>query len=93
MSHQCDSAPFAPLLVTPDESHGGTAPILTLTGAVNGEIVQQTTTDELVFGPVALVQYASTICTLHPGDVNATGTPGWSTPASPLSSSQTGHGS
>lgn len=70
------STPFGPYLVTPDELPGGTRPSLTLTGTVDGEVVQRADTADLVFDPVALVGYISTIVTLHPGDVIATGTPG-----------------
>lgn len=38
--------------------------------------MQETDTCDLVFDPVALVQYISTILTLNPGDVIASGTPG-----------------
>jgi acylpyruvate hydrolase len=38
--------------------------------------VQSTPTDDLVFGPAALVAYISSIVSLAPGDVIATGTPG-----------------
>jgi acylpyruvate hydrolase len=47
-----------------------------MTSRVDGETVQKAETSDLVFDPVALVQYASTIITLRPGDVIATGTPG-----------------
>jgi acylpyruvate hydrolase len=70
------STPFGPYLVTPDELPGGTRPSLTLTGRVDGEIVQQANTSDLVFDPVALVRYISAILTLKPGDVIASGTPG-----------------
>jgi acylpyruvate hydrolase len=70
------TTPLGPVVVTPDELPGGVAPALTVTGSVDGEIVQKADTSDLVFGPVALVQYASTIMTLRPGDVIATGTPG-----------------
>ena len=70
------STPIGPVLVTPDELPGGTAPALTLTASVNGEIVQKAATDDLVFTPASLVQYVSTILTLRPGDIIATGTPG-----------------
>lgn len=70
------STPFGPYLVTPDELPGGTRPTLQMTGSVDGEIVQKADTGDLVFDPVALVQYVSTIITLRPGDVIATGTPG-----------------
>ncbi|WP_230688621.1 fumarylacetoacetate hydrolase family protein [Micromonospora sp. WMMC415] len=71
-----NSTPFGPYLVTPDELPGGTRPSLTLTGFVDGEVVQQSDTSNLVFDPVALVRYISTIVTLKPGDVIASGTPG-----------------
>jgi acylpyruvate hydrolase len=66
------TAPFGPVLVTADEfTPGGT-----LRGSIDGETVQQTPTDDLVFGPAALVAYISEIFTLNPGDVIVTGTPG-----------------
>lgn len=70
------TTPFGPVLVTPDELPGGTRPTLTMTCALDGETVQKADTGDLVFDPVALVAYASTILTLNPGDVIATGTPG-----------------
>lgn len=70
------STPFGPYLVTPDELAGGTRPALMLTGSVDGEVVQRASTADLVFDPVALVRYISTIVTLRPGDVIAAGTPG-----------------
>lgn len=70
------TTPFGPWLVTPDELDGGVRPRLELTGLVDGEVVQKADTSDLVFDPVALVSYVSTILTLNPGDVIATGTPG-----------------
>ncbi|MEU0511431.1 MULTISPECIES: fumarylacetoacetate hydrolase family protein [unclassified Amycolatopsis] len=70
------TTPFGPYLVTPDELPGGTRPELDLSCAVDGEQVQKANTGDLVFDPVELVRYASTILTLRPGDVIATGTPG-----------------
>jgi acylpyruvate hydrolase len=70
------STPFGPYLATPDELPGGTRPSLDLHCAVNGETVQTANTSDLVFDPVALIEYISQIITLHPGDVIATGTPG-----------------
>ncbi|CAM3517064.1 fumarylacetoacetate hydrolase family protein [Kibdelosporangium persicum] len=70
------STPFGPVLVTPDELPGGVRPALALRCTVDGEVVQESTTADLVFDPVALVRYVSTIVTLRPGDVIATGTPG-----------------
>jgi acylpyruvate hydrolase len=70
------TTPLGPVLVTPDELPGGVRPALTLSCRVNGEETQRANTSDLVFDPVDLVRYASTIVTLRPGDVIATGTPG-----------------
>lgn len=67
------STPVGPWMVTPDESPG---PSRRITCEVNGEVMQDSNTDQLVFDPVALVSYISTICTLDPGDIISTGTPG-----------------
>lgn len=66
------TTPFGPALVTGDEFPTGAA----LSTQLDGETVQQADTDDLVFPPAQLVAYISTICTLAPGDVIATGTPG-----------------
>ncbi len=70
------TTPLGPVLVTPDELAGGVRPALAMTCTVDGELVQQADTGDLVFDPVALVRYVSTIGTLRPGDIIATGTPG-----------------
>ncbi|MDT7579068.1 MAG: acylpyruvate hydrolase [Pseudonocardiales bacterium] len=67
------TTPLGPWLVTPDELTAGGWEISTV---IDGESRQHSTTAELVFGPVDLVGYLSTILTLNPGDVIATGTPG-----------------
>lgn len=69
------TTPVGPHLVTPDEV-GGVRPALTIRTVLDGETMQEDTTGDLLFDPVALVQYLSTIVTLKPGDVIATGTPG-----------------
>ncbi|GAB3632286.1 fumarylacetoacetate hydrolase family protein [Microbacterium shaanxiense] len=66
------TAPFGPYLVTTDDF----APGPRIRCTVNGEVVQDSVTDDLVFDPVDLVAYVSSILTLQPGDVIATGTPG-----------------
>lgn len=48
---------------------------LRITTRVNGEVVQDGTTDEMIFGIEELVSFASQGITLRPGDVIATGTP------------------
>jgi len=70
------TTPLGPFLVTPDELPGGVRPALDLAGYVDGEQVQHANTADLVFDPVHLVEYVSTIVTLKPGDVIASGTPG-----------------
>lgn len=69
------TTPFGPWLTVPSEGTGGLAGG-ELTTAVDGEAVQRTPVDDMVFGPAALVAYVSQIVTLSPGDVIATGTPG-----------------
>ena len=70
------TTPLGPWLVTPDELPGGVRPTLPIRAEVDGEVVQDDTTGDLLFDPVALVEYLSTMITLRPGDVIATGTPG-----------------
>jgi acylpyruvate hydrolase len=70
------STPVGPVLVTPDELPGGTEPDVVLTCEVDGEVMQKSRTSDLLFGPEELVAYISTILTLEPGDLVATGTPG-----------------
>lgn len=67
------STPLGPALVTADEVDGDAVEV---TCEVDGEVVQQANTADLLFGPAALVSYISEIFTLVPGDVIATGTPG-----------------
>lgn len=65
--------PLGPWLVTPDELPAGGWEIST---EVDGEVRQRSDTSNLVFGPIDLIGYLSTVVTLNPGDVIATGTPG-----------------
>jgi acylpyruvate hydrolase len=55
---------------------GGVRPSLEISTRIDGETVQEDDTGDLLFDPVALVEYVSTMATLRPGDVIATGTPG-----------------
>ena len=68
------SGALGPHLVTSDEIEDITA--VTLSTAVNGEVMQKGRVDELIFDIPALVEYCSTFTKLLPGDVIATGTPG-----------------
>jgi acylpyruvate hydrolase len=66
------TAPFGPHMVTPDEL----APDAAISTKVDGELMQASTIADLLFDPIELVSYISTIITLNPGDVIATGTTG-----------------
>jgi 2-keto-4-pentenoate hydratase/2-oxohepta-3-ene-1,7-dioic acid hydratase in catechol pathway len=73
------TGPFGPWMVTADEVEPGRA--LKLQTRLNGEVVQDSHTGHMIFPVPRLIAYASTIFTLVPGDVIATGTPagvGWS---------------
>ncbi|MDM0118724.1 fumarylacetoacetate hydrolase family protein [Variovorax arabinosiphilus] len=70
---------FGPWMVTADEIEPGRE--LKLEVRLNGETVQSSHTGHMIFSIPKLINYASTIFTLTPGDVIATGTPagvGWS---------------
>jgi acylpyruvate hydrolase len=68
------TTPVGPYVVTPDEA-GGVRPALEVKTVVDGEVMQRDDTGTLLFDPVFLVQYISTVTTLRPGDIIATGTP------------------
>jgi acylpyruvate hydrolase len=70
------TTPLGPWLVTPDELPGGVRPTCQIRTEIDGETVQKDDTGDLLFDPVELVRYISTMITLRPGDVIATGTPG-----------------
>lgn len=64
--------PIGPWLVTPDEL--GDPHVLDVNTWVNDELRQSTNTRHLIFDCYALVEYLSTVMTLEPGDIIATGT-------------------
>ena len=64
---------FGPWLVTADQVPPST--VMTLSCRVNGDLVQQATTEQMIFGIPELLAYISTVWTLVPGDVIVTGTP------------------
>ena len=70
------STPLGPVVATPDELPGGVRPALPISTTVAGEKMQEADTSDLLFDPVDLVRYVSSMITLRPGDVIATGTPG-----------------
>jgi 2-keto-4-pentenoate hydratase/2-oxohepta-3-ene-1,7-dioic acid hydratase in catechol pathway len=65
--------PFGPWLVTSDEVDDPHA--LDIRTFVNGELRQESNTRKLLYDCFTLVEHLSTVCTLEPGDVVATGTP------------------
>jgi 2-keto-4-pentenoate hydratase/2-oxohepta-3-ene-1,7-dioic acid hydratase in catechol pathway len=70
----CDTfAPLGPAIVTLDEIAAPHA--LPIRLRLNGELMQDSNTDEFVFDVPALVEFLSATMTLEPGDVVLTGTP------------------
>ncbi len=68
------TGPFGPELVTSDELPEGLSG-LTLTTKLNGEVMQSSGIDNMVFPVRKLVAILSECMTLEPGDVVVTGTP------------------
>jgi 2-keto-4-pentenoate hydratase/2-oxohepta-3-ene-1,7-dioic acid hydratase in catechol pathway len=65
--------PCGPYLVTPDDipdAHG-----LGISLKLNGKVMQQSNTSNLIFRVPVLISYLSQIFTLRPGDIISTGTP------------------
>ncbi|MFD1787841.1 fumarylacetoacetate hydrolase family protein [Sphingomonas floccifaciens] len=67
-------SPMGPYIVTTDEIPDPHA--LRLTTKVNGKVVQDIGTDDLIFTVAKYVAYISQWYTLQPGDIISTGTPG-----------------
>jgi acylpyruvate hydrolase len=65
--------PWGPWITTADEVPDPQS--LRLTTHVNGELRQDSTTADLVFGPQQIVDFISQTCTLEAGDLILTGTP------------------
>ncbi len=70
----CDTfAPLGPWMVSKDEIKDPHA--LRLWLSLNGKIVQDSNTDDLIFNVPQLISYISQFMTLLPGDIISTGTP------------------
>lgn len=67
------SAPCGPELVTPDEV--GDPAAIGIALDLNGERMQESSTEHLIFGIAELLAHLSTLMTLVPGDIVSTGTP------------------
>jgi len=64
--------PLGPVIVTPDELDGDNCPVRTV---LNGEVMQESNTNDMIFSCRELVSYLSHQFTLLPGTVIMTGTP------------------
>jgi acylpyruvate hydrolase len=67
------TTPVGPHLVVAEPGEPAHFPISCM---VDGEVMQESNTSELCFGPIELVEYISTFITLAAGDLIVTGTPG-----------------
>ena len=66
---------FGPWLVTPDALPPG-AHGLHIQGRLNGQVMQDSSIDKLIFSVPVLIELISVAISLEPGDVIITGTPG-----------------
>jgi acylpyruvate hydrolase len=67
------SCPWGPWITTVDELPDARG--LRIGSWVNGEQRQDSTTDDLIFGPTELVEFIAQTCTFEAGDIILTGTP------------------
>ena len=65
--------PLGPWLVTRDEIPDPQA--LAVRCTINGQVMQDSSTSEMIFGVRSLIEFSSRAFTLLPGDIIATGTP------------------
>ncbi len=68
------TTPVGPALVTLDELPGGGID-LAVRCEVDGQVMQDSRTSDLLFSPAEIISYVSDIITLEPGDLIASGTP------------------
>ncbi len=68
------TGPLGPVVVTSDELPAG-ASGLRITTRVNGNTMQDSNTDDMIFSTANIIATLSEFMTLEPGDVVATGTP------------------
>jgi 2-keto-4-pentenoate hydratase/2-oxohepta-3-ene-1,7-dioic acid hydratase in catechol pathway len=66
-------SPCGPALVLLDEVDD--LQDLRLTTRVNGQMVQDARTSQMIFGVAEIIAFLSSVMTLEPGDIIATGTP------------------
>jgi 2-keto-4-pentenoate hydratase/2-oxohepta-3-ene-1,7-dioic acid hydratase in catechol pathway len=68
------TGPFGPVFVTADELPAG-GKGLKIQTRLNGQIVQNATTDDMIFDVATLIAILSEAITLSPGDIIVSGTP------------------
>jgi 2,4-diketo-3-deoxy-L-fuconate hydrolase len=66
-------APIGPEIVTADEF--GDWSTLRVSSTLNGEVMQDSATSEMLFSPARLLSFLTDLITLEPGDVVTTGSP------------------
>ena len=66
-------APIGPEIVTSDEL--GDWSTLRVSSTLNGEVMQDSSTSEMLFPPARLLAFLTDLITLEPGDVVTTGSP------------------
>lgn len=67
-------APMGPCIVTADEV--GDPACLSISSRLNDELMQLSSTSNLIFTPPDIIRFITRTMTLEPGDVVSTGTPG-----------------
>ena len=67
-------APMGPYIVTVDEF--GDAGGVSVSSRLNGELMQLSSTSNLIFTPGDIIKFVTRTMTLEPGDIISTGTPG-----------------
>lgn len=70
------ATPVGPWLTVIDDANPAYPISASIETSAGTETMQSSNTDQLLFGPVALVEYISQVITLVPGDLILTGTPG-----------------
>lgn len=66
--------PFGPAVVTPDEAPAPEDMVVRC--VVSGEVLQEASVADMIVGIPEAISYVSRVCTLEPGDVILSGTPG-----------------
>lgn len=71
-----DKTPIGPWITTRDELGGDTQPVTEISLRVNGELRQNATTDDMIFGVEDILRFLDARTALRAGDIILTGTTG-----------------